>query len=634
VYASWCKTCAVFDTRYRKLASQIGDTYKSSSNNSPLSSEQVSKGNVRFAEMQFDDPNNEEMCRLLNATKLPYMLLYKGSQGKVTDFQCGPAKFQLLIDAVNEYADPAGAVGSSRAAPVGSTNLGGEQEWRVVREQQQKRNQQNRREQQAAQYGGAGSITNYPPVSQNDINDKLQRKEDEISRLYSELSNLRTDFDRRIVQLKNDHEKESAELKERIHSQTKEYEYERRALSKQIKELQDEMMQREKTIQSQDNNVSQQLRNEMQQKENSYKETVAGLNSKISQLEQDLFKSLNELQYNSNASSDEKQQISNHIAKLEQDISTLTSKNEELEKNLIEEKRVVVASTEEASRVLKQLERIKSSEDEERKVLEARIIELGAEISDREKQMMNVASNSGDLAADIQRELDALKKDREQEREELTTRIRDLEQELEWQSKTSNLNAASSSQEMENQMKGLRQESERLSSRILELEDDIDERDKLLRTSNKATDILLDNMEAQKRDYEKELDRTAALVNELEEAIATREEQMGMLQERFDSLERMANDLKQREGAGGGMASTSMGSSSSSSLGMEREARMAAEKEVGKLMGFLKDREEEIARMKQGGNNNNINGGQTPPFSFGALFGGAGGNGGGGGGGI
>ena len=25
VYASWCKTCQVFDVRYRKLASQLGD---------------------------------------------------------------------------------------------------------------------------------------------------------------------------------------------------------------------------------------------------------------------------------------------------------------------------------------------------------------------------------------------------------------------------------------------------------------------------------------------------------------------------------------------------------------------------------------------------------------------------------
>ena len=56
--------------------------------------------------MQYDNPNNEEMCKLLDATKLPYVLIYKGSKGKVKDFQCGPAKFQLLVDAVNEFADP------------------------------------------------------------------------------------------------------------------------------------------------------------------------------------------------------------------------------------------------------------------------------------------------------------------------------------------------------------------------------------------------------------------------------------------------------------------------------------------------------------------------------------------------
>lgn len=99
VYASWCKTCKVFDIRYRKVASQFGDKY----NEKTGTLEQM--GKARFAEMQYDNPNNEEMCKLLNATKLPYILMYKGSRGKVKEFQCGPANVQMLIDSVNELAD-------------------------------------------------------------------------------------------------------------------------------------------------------------------------------------------------------------------------------------------------------------------------------------------------------------------------------------------------------------------------------------------------------------------------------------------------------------------------------------------------------------------------------------------------
>ena len=99
----------MFDIRYRKLASQFGDKY----NNDDVTAMKEQHGRARFAEMQYDDPNNEEMCKLLNATKLPYILLYKGSKGKVKEFQCSPAKFQLLIDAVNEFADPAFDEGSA-----------------------------------------------------------------------------------------------------------------------------------------------------------------------------------------------------------------------------------------------------------------------------------------------------------------------------------------------------------------------------------------------------------------------------------------------------------------------------------------------------------------------------------------
>mmetsp|Transcript_34629 Transcript_34629/g.74885 ORF Transcript_34629/g.74885 Transcript_34629/m.74885 type:complete len:514 (+) Transcript_34629:40-1581(+) len=106
VYASWCKTCQVFDVRYRKLASQLGDKYDNAKSGSG-GTEITKMGRVRFAEMQYDNLNNEEMCKLLNATKLPYIFMYKGSQGKMEEFQCGPAKFQMLVDAVNKYADPA-----------------------------------------------------------------------------------------------------------------------------------------------------------------------------------------------------------------------------------------------------------------------------------------------------------------------------------------------------------------------------------------------------------------------------------------------------------------------------------------------------------------------------------------------
>lgn len=555
VYASWCKTCQVFDTRYRKLASQLGDTINSNTN------DLTSTGSVRFAEMRFDDPNNEEMCRLLNATKLPYILMYRGSRGKVADFQCGPAKFQLLIDAVNEHVDDAVEVGAEGGVGSNSgTNVGGEQEWRVVREQQQVRNQQLRRAQQAAQYGGSGSIANYPPSSSTSSTyssssnsnsnsfdgDMLKRKEDEVTRLYTELSNLRKGFDQSIVRLKEEHKQETTVLNERIRVLTKEYDDGRRALSAQIKDLSREMMDREKAIRSSENAINQGLRNEMKTKEEEYAATLSGLSSRISELERDLLQSNNELQYKSNADTNERQQLLNHIATLEQRIT-------DLEKELIEEKRIVVASTEEASRVLRQLEKIKNSEDRERNLLSARVEELEADIARREEQMMNYSANGGggvvgNSAVDnMQRQMDELRKARDEEIDLLRTRIADLEEELDWQSRTASMDENSTSQQLQKQQQELLKESKQLTSRILELENEIDERDKLLRTSNKATDILLDNMEAQKRDYERELERTASLVNELEEAIVLREEEMRILQERYDALERMAEELQRRE---------------------------------------------------------------------------------------
>lgn len=95
--------------RYRRLASQFGDD-RSGDGGGGGSAQMTKFGRARFAEMQYDNPNNKEMCQLLNATKLPYILMYKGSKGKVDEFQCSPAEFQHLINAVNELADPAVAM--------------------------------------------------------------------------------------------------------------------------------------------------------------------------------------------------------------------------------------------------------------------------------------------------------------------------------------------------------------------------------------------------------------------------------------------------------------------------------------------------------------------------------------------
>ena len=99
VYASWCTTCKKFDLRYRKIASQYGDKQQHDKNNDQ-------RGKVRFAEMQYGKEENREMCNVLKATSFPYIIMYKGSKGKIREFQCTPAKVNLLVDAIkDELAD-------------------------------------------------------------------------------------------------------------------------------------------------------------------------------------------------------------------------------------------------------------------------------------------------------------------------------------------------------------------------------------------------------------------------------------------------------------------------------------------------------------------------------------------------
>lgn len=94
-YASWCKSCAKFGLRYKKLALDEGDKVNSDG-------KLIANGRARFAEVEFGA--NARLCRSFGITRLPYIHMHMGKAGKVEDFVCGPKKFQQLIDKVNEYA--------------------------------------------------------------------------------------------------------------------------------------------------------------------------------------------------------------------------------------------------------------------------------------------------------------------------------------------------------------------------------------------------------------------------------------------------------------------------------------------------------------------------------------------------
>jgi hypothetical protein len=147
----------------------------------------------------------------------------------------------------------------------------------------------------------------------------------------------------------------------------------------------------------------------------------------------------------------------------------------------------------------------------------------------------------------------------------------------------------------------------------------------------------------QKRNYERELDQTALLVNNLEEAIMLQEEEMGMLQERLNALEWLVEELKQREAdmenamananafqfvdaawmAKGGakllqqqQQQQQEGGMSLSSFEIERVCMEAAD---WRACMEAKDPEEEVARWLEQQQISQSAG----PFSFGLLFGGA-----------
>jgi thiol-disulfide isomerase/thioredoxin len=102
VFATWCQTCKKIDLRYRKLASKFSDKYADARDVPAIKQ----RGKARFAELQYDNPQTQDLCdSVLRTTSFPYILIYKGHEGKIREFHCTPAKFQMLVDAVEELAE-------------------------------------------------------------------------------------------------------------------------------------------------------------------------------------------------------------------------------------------------------------------------------------------------------------------------------------------------------------------------------------------------------------------------------------------------------------------------------------------------------------------------------------------------
>jgi len=614
VFASWCKTCQIFDIRYRKLASQLSDQYtlvsdpntNSNNSNNPQSYQLTRRGPVRFAEMQFDDPNNEEMCRLLNATKLPYVLMYKGSKGKVADFQCGPSNFQRLVDEVNELMDPMdeeygvdGGFASSSLEEI---------EWSVGLDAEE-----------LEQLSQSSSMMSSPSSSASQQQSKqegmLKRKDEEIARLYLELSTLRNEYEEKMATITEVHKNETNQFQQQLDEQTKEYEMKIANLVERIKDLEEDMATRELEVRNAGEEANRKLKLDMEAKEKYFEKETARLSMRIAGLEEALLQSKKELKATSEISNQEKEELLGIIAGLEEEQERLNNRIEELEAELVEEKRAVVTTAEQASRVLKELEELRAGKYGERNELVARIQVLEAEMVERENQ----SKEKEKVAMGLRREVEKLKREHEKEREIMANRIVELEREISFKDDQG---------AMEESAYELRQQSGRLADRIAELEKDIEERDRLLQTSNKATDLLLSKMEKQKRKYEEELDRTNALANELEDAIASREEEMSLLQQKFSKLERMTSGLKSQDRSRE-LTSRSYDLDNSSGEGQrqhlgenswrgsDRAARIKAERELSKLTEMMKEKEKEVNRLKNTGSERTSY--QNP--LFGGLFG-------------
>jgi hypothetical protein len=90
------------------VASQFGDKCFYDDTETVEAGQIPLKGRAKFAEMECAGSNAKFLKALLGtkSISLPYILIYRGSSGLIKSFECAPKNIQILVNAVNELAEP------------------------------------------------------------------------------------------------------------------------------------------------------------------------------------------------------------------------------------------------------------------------------------------------------------------------------------------------------------------------------------------------------------------------------------------------------------------------------------------------------------------------------------------------
>lgn len=85
-YASWCKSCAKFGVKYKRLARERGDV--------AVADEIVRAGEARFAEVEYTA--NARLCKSLKVKRLPSVHFHVRGRGKVSEVVTRPSQFDMV----------------------------------------------------------------------------------------------------------------------------------------------------------------------------------------------------------------------------------------------------------------------------------------------------------------------------------------------------------------------------------------------------------------------------------------------------------------------------------------------------------------------------------------------------------